>query len=312
MKKDQENQKIYQIFEEASSEFYDDKAENNLRTEKNLINEINYNVQDIERIDIDYDNANISFHLNMNEQDKIAIKEYYTKSNSEYISKSNLSGRTLKLKQGLIPKRFWFNSKLNVDIFIPIKYYGDFRLRLNNGQIYFDSIKNVGIILLDTKNASVKLNSCNVNALSVISKNGSVNIQNSITNRALRIQTHKGSIKLNQVFNDLYQIEQKSGRIRCNGISGHGYFNGQNTSMRVSFDEVNGNILGNVENGSIHFDFDPNYDFSFDISCQNGSISTPDVAEYERKDDRVVKGTIGINPKYNVQAYIKSGIINLL
>ncbi|MCF6515725.1 DUF4097 family beta strand repeat protein [Lactobacillus sp. S2-2] len=313
MEIDQENQKIYKIFEEASSEFHDDKSDNgNYRTEKNLINEINYSVEDLERIDIDYDNANISFHLNMNDQDKVAIKEYYIKNNVEYISKSNLSGGTLKLKQGLIPKKLWFSSKLNVDIFVPIKYYGDFRVRLNEGQVYFDSIKNVGIVMLETKNATVRVDSCNINAMSVISKNGAVNVQNSITNRALRIKTKKGSIKLNRIFSDLYQIEQKSGRIRANGISGHGYFNGQNSSMKVSFNEVNGNIIGNVETGSIHFDFDPNYDFNFDISCQNGSISTPEIAEYKRKDDRITQGTIGSNPEYSVKAYIKSGIVNLL
>lgn len=181
-----------------------------------LIKQKEYEVININNIDIDLSSSNIEVYLSDN--DKIKIEQYGNQKTDKYIDE--ISEETIKIKEKIRIFEFFIHHT-EYKIYLPKNYLGNLNLKSVSGDILVENISDkIKDIELKTTSGNIKfLVDINSESLNLKSVSGDIELLK-VDTKDISIKTTSGNIKteiINAITADLKSV---SGDIKANSLTG--------------------------------------------------------------------------------------------
>ncbi|MFD1418257.1 DUF4097 family beta strand repeat-containing protein [Companilactobacillus keshanensis] len=290
---------------------FDEQFNTNVDTEVyvetlNLVNEQEFNVDEVERLDISYGFATV--RVLPNEGDKIILREYMSRNNPDYFARTSIGSDTLQIKQGRFPK--FLSLKVRTQILIPSNFSGDMRISNSAGQLYLNGISGLNTVKATINSGNGYFNNVSVENLSVKAQSGRIKMENVKAGDILQLLAHSGSIKINNVLGREFEIKAHSGSVRGENLSGSGYVISHSGTVSLSIEELTGDINAESNSGTVRLTMMPT-NYYFDLQSKSGTVKSPENAIMDHDTYSFKAGYVGDNPQYMIKGKASSGIVKL-
>lgn len=303
---DQNKHKVRDTFSKFDEQF-DHHVDTEIYVETlDLVNEVSFDVGEIERLDVNYNFATV--RVLPIEDDKIVVREYMSRINPDYFARTDLKNGTLIIAQGRYPR--FLHLKVRTQILIPQKFTGDLRISTISGNLHMTGIKGLGTIKSTINSGNGYFNNISVKNLSVKNRSGRVQLENIKADNALELSDHSGSIRLNNVLGRVFDINAHSGSIRGERLAGSGKIYDHSGTIVLSVDELTGDLFAESHSGTVKINMLVE-DYRFDLQAKSGIVKAPQLAVLKHDTFDFKDGYVGNNPIYTVNGKATSGTVKL-
>lgn len=290
---------------------FDEQFDHNVDTEVyvetlNLVNEQEFTIDDVQRLDISYDSATVRV-LPIN-GDKIILREYMSRNNPDYFAKSSFGSETLRITQGRYPR--FLHLKVRVQILIPNNFKHDLRISNTSGLLYLNNISGLRTVKTTINSGNGYFNNISVENLSINAHSGRIKMENVKSNNVLQLLAHSGSIRIDNVLGGKFEIKAHSGSIRGEGLGGSGTVITHSGAVSLNVTELTGDIIAESNSGAVKLTMFPN-DYYFDLQSNNGIVKAPENSIFKHDTFSFKDGHVGNDPKYTIKGKTTSGVVKL-
>lgn len=272
-----------------------------------LVNEMSFSLEDISDLTISYDDENISFFENENEN--LVIKEYMSKDKESYHAKVSQKKNGIQISEGGKPF-----SKKNfiryVEIYLPSAYSANIKVTTTDGNIDMSDIAlNMKSIRIDTTCGILKINKAAAEEISLSSTSGTLELGELIGDQ-IKIKTTQGNVTCEKIDGNVIYTST-SGNAEFLSASGSGTYKADNSgTLSVVYDEVVGDLTFFNKNDNVQIRLPQNLEFEFEAITKNGRIDTNFKEDISVSGD-LTSGTVGSNPTVTIKVETKNGNIEV-
>ncbi|WP_164505060.1 DUF4097 family beta strand repeat-containing protein [Companilactobacillus hulinensis] len=303
---DQNKNKVHDTFSKFDEQF-DHHVDTEIYVETlDLVNELLFDIDDIQRMDISYNSATVK--ILPTDGDKVIVREYMSRNNPDYYARTKTDGGTLIVAQGRYPK--FLHLRVRIQILIPRSFAGDMRVSTISGNLQVNGISNVGTLKTTINSGNGYFNNISVANFSARSQSGKLRIENVKADDVLQLIAHSGTIKIDKVLGREFEIKAHSGSVRGDRLCGSGIIESHSGTVALSVDELTGDL--NVESHSGAVKITMNMDnYKFDLQSKSGIVRAPENAIFNHDTGDFKDGHVGNDSKYTVKGKTASGVVKL-
>lgn len=311
--------------------------------EKSLVNTQVIDGAKIKSIDIRYISANVT--IIENNDDQIVLKEYMNHNDPEYFALISKTAGSLKIEAGKRPPRI--KLSVNVEIYMPQKYYNKLSVVTTSGKINVTTKFNAGDVDITSTSGTIALQPATVESIQLKTTSGRIeaeNITGNITAQStsgnilikstegskLNISCTSGTIELEKIKSDVINLKNTSGKMIADNISGK--LTAQNTSGQIritnaegmadlkstsgavtaTYQRVNGNISAQTTSGKVGLTIPQNTSYSFDASTTSGNIQASFLDKGISKRPKTISYKTDNSPQIKIKINTVSGSIDFI
>ncbi|KRK65442.1 hypothetical protein FC72_GL000911 [Companilactobacillus tucceti DSM 20183] len=290
---------------------FDDQFDHSVDTEVyvetlDLVNEQEFLVDDVERLDIAYGSATV--RVLPSNGDKIILREYMSRNNPDYFARTSFGSGTLRINQGRYPR--FLHLKIRVQILIPSNFKNSMRIANSSGQLYMNNITGLDTIKATINSGNGYFKNISVNNLSVSNHSGRIKLANVKANGDLQLDDHSGSLRVDNVFGSRFDIKAHSGSIRGEGLGGSGSLITHSGTIALNITDLTGDIKAESNSGTVKLTMLLN-NYYFDLQAKNGIVKSPENAILKHDTVSFKDGQVGSDPMYKLEGKASSGIVKL-
>ncbi|AKP66475.1 DUF4097 family beta strand repeat-containing protein [Companilactobacillus ginsenosidimutans] len=299
--------KVNDYFDQFDKEF-----DNNLNTEVyveslKLVNEQKFSIEELNHLDVTYKSVELTvLPISGN---KVILREYMSRNNSNYYAHSLISNHVLSIAQGNYPNLL--PLKARVQVLIPTSFIGGLRLSNGSGTANLYDLKNLETIKVDLNSGVARLKNISTGNLAIISKSGSAKLDNVKSDDLLKVYVKSGTVKFNNLLANAIDITAISGSIRGQNLVGGGNIKSHSGIISISVKDLTQDLHLNAKSGAIKITCVPELNYSFDISAKSGIVHAPAMATKIHDTQSFKDGSVGDDPKFTIYAMAVSGAIKL-
>lgn len=253
-----------------------------------MANEMNFPLENISDLVISYDDENIRFFKNENEN--LVIREYMSKDKERYHARVNQKNGSIRISEGGKPF-FHRNFVRYVEVYLPVSYCENIEVTTTDGSIDMSGME------LSMKTICIETTS------------GALNLGTLIGDR-INIETTRGNVTCEKIDGEV-TYTSTSGNAKFLSAKGSGSYKADNSGiLSVIYDDVTGDLNFFNKNGSIQIWLPKDLAFEFEAITKNGSIDTNFQGDISVNGDSA-RGTVGIEPLVTVSLETKNGDIEV-
>lgn len=270
-------------------------------------NEIVLSMDGIKDLTISYDEEPITFLESGNEN--LIIKEYMSENKVKYHGKVKQGRHSIQVSEGGKP---FFKSGFSrrIEVYLPDSYHEALTITSTDGSIDLTELPlELSSLRIDCTSGMVSAAQLSASQVSLSSASGILEI-GKIEAEDIRLETTSGKILCGELDGHVTCIST-SGDTEIKSASGSGSYRAENSGMlRVTYQEVNGDLTLFNKNDNINLTLPENLDFYFQAAAKNGDI-TASFQEKLTAEEKMLKGTIGNHPSVTVKMETKNGSIEV-
>lgn len=272
-----------------------------------LVNEMVFSLEDISDLTISYDNENVSFFVNENEN--LVIKEYMSKDKKGYHAKVSQKKNSIQISEGGKP---FFKSGFEryVEVYLPASYSSNLKITTTDGNIDMSDMElNMESIRVDTTCGTLKIDKAVAEEIYFSSTSGKLEL-GEITGDQIRIETTQGNVTCEKIDGKV-TYTSTSGDAEFLSASGSGIYKANNSgTLSVIYDEVTGDLTFFNKNDNVQIRLPKDLEFEFEATTKNGKIDTNFQGDISVNGDSTC-GTVGSNPIVKIKVETKNGNIEV-
>ncbi|MCF6463543.1 DUF4097 family beta strand repeat-containing protein [Clostridium sp. Cult1] len=176
---------------------------------------------------------NGSINLKSWEKEKLLIKIIYQYKHNNFTEDDKFYDLYEENNKIIFEPIYANNVMMNLDVYLPDRYYKEINLDTSNGKIQAESL-NLKILNCDTTNASISLKDIIGKNIDLTTKNGRINLIN-ISSPILKAVSTNSNIILEDIDSDNLIVSTKNGRIKLSNILGKDISaNTSNSSIEIN------------------------------------------------------------------------------
>lgn len=302
-----------------------------LSSNAELVQEKEFSVEDIDKLDIHYDKSSNDVTIYESDGSTVIVREFanFEVKDSE-LADIRLSGSTLSVKG---PKRT--NNMINVnrymytEIWLPAGYEGEISVKTVSGEISVDrelslqqklklsstsgdiTTKNVAAeqVMIASTSGEVRAGELTAKEIEISTTSGEVTVSDGSGER--KVSTTSGDIRISGI-DSKFSVSSTSGEVTLEGQSGFGTIGTTSGDTRLSVARLTGDLDINTSSGEVTLQLSRDESLQFKANTGSGTISTffDDVLSFSKKGDRA-EGSIGNDSKNKVTVTTTSGDIRV-
>ena len=284
-----------------------------------LVNSQTLDVDSVESLAVAYSSDNIL--VRESDDNNVILKEFMTRNSREYYAHIEQSRNSINIRGG---KRPWL-IRTRIELYIPKKFTGDLTLSLGSGNLTADyamkhrhadvSVRsgNLTMQTFESENVQVEVSSGNINIktltgtdIAVENGSGNTNI-GEIAGTALSVWNRSGEIDIGKCRGNI-KAANRSGNVAIDDFAGEGTFDVGSGSIRLTANDITGDISLNANSGNINVAMNRDIAFILDAEVRSGNISAPGLS---RRSNTEVRHTVGATPAHTIFAKAGSGNITV-
>ncbi|GKQ42631.1 hypothetical protein RD055328_05540 [Companilactobacillus sp. RD055328] len=279
----------------------------NIFSRLKLVNNVQYDLSQINEVTINYKNDHIELKQSPNNQ--LIVKEYMSRNNDRYNLTSNSTGDgQLYIKQGDRPIMWHIHSR--IEIFVPQKYAGKINVLNRNGSMFITDLNNELKLSVTASNGAISVENAVLTKLNLFCANGAIKVNNLTVSEANLI-SNNGSITGSNLTGE-YTIKTRNGAIKTSMINGSGSFSSNNGSVKVDFNKVTGDINTYTKNGSIRLMIPEDSSVEFSLQSKMGIVKNKlSGAKMKVEAQGFIEGICIDNPQYKLVGKSDHGTVRL-
>jgi hypothetical protein len=297
-------------------------------TDLDLVNQQEIDVAHINSIDVLYHADSIM--LFSGDADRIIIKEYMSRDNSDYYATVATAGNKLTVESGRRPWGLMIMFRTRIEVYLPASYPHPITVKTSSGSIKADDDYACSNLHLECSSGSISVNAITAESISLRTSSGSIHGQRLTGNLDLR--TSSGSIAVEHIEGDVsaeassgsITFEQaegrvaaktSGGRIRVDALAGALTAQASSGSIHCGISALTGDLSLTASSGSVNLELARTAAFNFSARTSSGGLSTPfpDRLSSPVTDRRLVQGVIGSDrdPPYEINIRTTAGAIRV-
>lgn len=272
-----------------------------------LVNEMSFSLENISDLTISYDDENISFF--QNENDNLVIKEYMSKDKESYHAKVSQKKNSIQINEG--GKPFFKKDFIRcVEVYLPSAYSANIKVTTTDGNIDMSGIElNMESIRIDTTCGTLKINKGAAEEIYLSSTSGTLELGEIIGDQ-IKIETTQGNVTCEKIGGKV-TYTSTSGNAEFLSASGSGTYKANNSgTLSVIYDEVRGDLTFFNKNDNVQIRIPQDLEFEFEAITKNGKIDTNFGGDISVNGD-LTSGTIGSSPTVTIKVETKNGNIEV-
>lgn len=320
-----------------------------LSSNAELVQEKEFSVEDIDKLDIRYDKSSNDVTIYESDGSTVIVREFanFAVKDSE-LAEIKLSGSTLSVKG---PKRT--NNMINVnrymytEIWLPAGYEGEISVKTVSGEISVDrelslqqklklsstsgdiTTKNVAAeqVMIASTSGEVRTGELTAKEIEISTTSGDIRLDKAAgrllatsTSGEVTVSDGSGERKVSTTSGDIrisgidskFSVSSTSGEVTLEGQSGFGTVGTTSGDTRLSVAQLTGDLDISTSSGEVTLQLSRDESLQFKANTGSGTISTffDDVLSFSKKGDRA-EGSIGNDSKNKVTVTTTSGDIRV-
>lgn len=320
-----------------------------LSSNAELVQEKEFSVEDIDKLDIRYDKSSNDVTIYESDGSTVIVREFanFEVKDSE-LADIRLSGSTLSVKG---PKRT--NNMINVnrymytEIWLPAGYEGEISVKTVSGEISVDrelslqqklklsstsgdiTTKNVAAeqVMIASTSGEVRTGELTAKEIEISTTSGDIRLDKAAgrllatsTSGEVTVSDGSGERKVSTTSGDIrisgidskFSVSSTSGEVTLEGQSGFGTVGTTSGDTRLSVAQLTGDLDISTSSGEVTLQLSRDESLQFKANTGSGTISTffDDVLSFSKKGDRA-EGSIGNDSKNKVTVTTTSGDIRV-
>lgn len=320
-----------------------------LSSNAELVQEKEFSVEDIDKLDIRYDKSSNDVTIYESDSSTVIVREFanFEVKDSE-LAEIKLSGSTLSVKG---PKRT--NNMINVnrymytEIWLPAGYEGEISVKTVSGEISVDrelslqqklklsstsgdiTTKNVAAeqVMIASTSGEVRAGELTAKEIEISTTSGDIRLDKAAgrllatsTSGEVTVSDGSGERKVSTTSGDIrisgidskFSVSSTSGEVTLEGQSGFGTVGTTSGDTRLSIAQLTGDLDISTSSGEVTLQLSRDESLQFKANTGSGTISTffDDVLSFSKKGDRA-EGSIGNDSKNKVTVTTTSGDIRV-
>ncbi|APM40000.1 DUF4097 domain-containing protein [Clostridium kluyveri] len=263
----------------------------------NMQKDEDISIKNCNKISLDFSNEDI-FIQTTDEANLRVVQSSVGKLKNEDKFVMSKNGDNIEIKTNNRNGRFKFhvfqfiNINQKIEVYIPKKYVEDLYVNLSSGDMSF--------------NSSVEMNDIYCSQAS-----GDLYVKGGITGNNVNIKTTSGDINADGIYSKYYKLENTSGDIRINSISGSGDIKAVSGDVKVNYRGIDNYSKINSVSGDIDLVIPKSLSFKFNGQSISGDINSDFPLNYENTRKNRAAVQVGNPPYKTVDVNAVSGDINL-
>ncbi len=272
-----------------------------------LVNEINFDMGEIQQILVQYHYAKINVLPSDNE--KIVLQEYISRDNPDYYANTNQSGDKLTISQGKYP--YLLPLKVIIQLMIPKNYRGKLMVDDNAGITNISDIANLSQLTLKSNSGSCQIQNVSAVESRISANSGTLKVNRFKSSEQLIVEIKSGSFKFDDLLSQDLQVSLKSGVVKGQEFVGGGSIKTTSGSINFGIKDLSNDLRIEANSGTLTIVPDSALDYNFDLSAKSGTVKSPRNAVMDHDTLSFQDGKVGKNPQHLIRAVAKSGTIKL-
>lgn len=280
---------VNQIIDSASS--ITDQSENKYTLNDTKQSDLN----NIHQISVDASNIALNIipektnEVKVNLSGSVSTSSNYTKPELQCYKSGDTLFIIVKDNTGVIAG--FFNSNINLDIYIPSSYNNDMKLSSSSGDININGFKFNNL-------------NCSLSA-------GKLTMSN-ISTSTFSYKNSAGNLKANALFTKNATLDSSAGSIDISQFTGNVSSTNSAGDTKIQYASFNNNIDVHSSAGKIEITLPSNAEFNLDAVSSFGDVKSdfPVTVTGEKKDN-TLQGNVG-NSSNNIKLQDSAGNINLI
>lgn len=272
-----------------------------------MVNEMSFLLEDISDLTISYDDENVRFFINENEN--LIIREYMNQNKERYHAKVRQGKHSIQISEG--GKPFFKGSFMRyVEVYLPASYCSNIKVTTTDGNIDMSDIElNMKSIRVDTTCGMLKINKAMAEDIYLSSTSGNFNL-GEIIGEQIRIETTQGNVTCKKINGKVTYVST-SGNAEFLSASGSGTYKANNSgTLSVIYDKVIGDLTFYNKNDNVQISIPKDLEFEFEAITKNGKIETNFQGNISVNGDST-SGTVGSDPTVTIKVETKNGNIEV-
>ena len=272
-----------------------------------MVNEMSFSLEDISDLVISYDDENVSFFINENEN--LVIKEYMNKEKESYHAKVTQKNKSIQIREGGKPL-LKGGFKRYVEVYLPVSYSSNIKVTTTDGNIDMSSLElSMGVICINTTCGTLKIKRAAADEIFLSSTSGNLELEELIGEQ-IKIETTQGNVICEKMDGNV-SYTSTSGNAEFLSVSGSGDYKANNSgTLSVIYEEVTGDLTFFNKNDKVQIQLPEDLEFEFEAITKNGKIDTNFSGDIS-VNEGLVNGIIGKNPTVSVKVETKNGNIEV-
>lgn len=320
-----------------------------LSSNAELVQEKEFSVEDIDKLDIRYDKSGNDVTIYESDGSTVIVREFanFAVKDSE-LAEIKLSGSTLSVKG---PKRVnnmvSVNRYMYTEIWLPAGYEGEISVKTVSGEISVDrelslqqklklsstsgdiTTKNVAAeqVMIASTSGEVRTGELTAKEIEISTTSGDIRLDKAAgrllatsTSGEVTVSDGSGERKVSTTSGDIrisgidskFSVSSTSGEVTLEGQSGFGTVGTTSGDTRLSIAQLTGDLDISTSSGEVTLQLSRDESLQFKANTGSGTISTffDDVLSFSKKGDRA-EGSIGNDSKNKVTVTTTSGDIRV-
>lgn len=272
-----------------------------------MVNELQFSLDNIESLIISYDEENISFYAS--NDNTLIIKEFMTKNKRDYYAKVNDDSNSIKISEGNKPLAKSGFTRY-IEVYLPTNFNQSLTVTSTKGGIDLSNMDlNLSLLRIDSTSGTVTLDCVVASEVHLSSTSGTLAV-GSIQADSIRLDTTSGSVTCNEL-NGAVNYTSTSGDFDVKSAIGSGSYRANNSGkLGVVYSEVTGDLSFFNKNDAVTLTLPDDLQFSFEATTKNGSVTT-NFQQSLTKDGRTTKGSVGGSATVTVKVETSNGNIEV-
>lgn len=273
-----------------------------------MANELRFSLNGISSLTISYDEENITFFENADD-DNLIVKEYMTKNRPSYYAKVDQRSNSIHISEG--GKPFFKNGfSRYIEVYLPKSYHESLTVTSTNGNIDFSGVNlDLSLLRVDNTSGTVTLDLAAASEIYLSSTRGTLDL-GSLKANQIKLDTTSGSVVCKELNGKVTYTSTK-GDVDIKSAIGSGSYKANNSGkLEVVYTEVNGDLSFFNKNDNIMLTLPKALEFKFEATTKNGSVST-DFQQDVTVNGHTTSGIVGNNPTVTVKVETNNGSIEV-
>lgn len=272
----------------------------------NLVHEKSFDVQEVQHLVMTYDHATV--RVLPADGDKIILREYMSRDNTDYFAKVRHTEGALTITQGRYPR--FLHLKIRIQLLIPQNFAGNLQVMNYSGNLYMSGIRTLGAIQTAVQSGNARFENISAKNFTVKAQSGKLKLERVKARDQVRLFANSGTIRLDHVLGHVLAIKAHSGSIRGEEISGSGTIESHSGTVALSMSELTDDLAVVSRSGSVRIMMlIANY--KFDLQAKSGTVHGPEHAHYDHNTTGFKDGYDGNHPTCTVRCKALSGTVKL-
>lgn len=254
--------------------------------ELRLVNSIKLPLEGVNSISLDY--VSDAIRLAVGTTDELVVNEYMTRDDESLKAEVRATGGSIEIRHGR--RLGFFLARSRIEVLLPAGWDGALSITNISGRISSADVWKLGSLAAKTVSGDVDFAGVSAGQVRLSSTSG-----------AVRLGDAEGALEAHTV----------SGSIRADAVRGSGIFSTTSGGIRVSFEELRGDVKASSISGGIRLAIPEGTGVELELSSTSGTIHTAynDGLSYQKRNQ--VHATIGAEPRHYVRAFTTSGGIHI-